>query len=198
MKYNFLLLSIFLLYSCIQHKSKQESLSTNIHTKTKEESLQNGIVHTDSIFKKYEYKTITIRDVTPKLYHQHKIVLNLYKKGSHHLYQKITHSFYSMTSYKPKVFDFNFDGLEDFALEEDNTINTGLVHGFYMQKKNGLFIRSDFPFSFIPSKIDYDKQTLTVYNILGCCKIHRAVYQLKDKKWEQIESVVEEMETSSD
>ncbi len=40
-----------------------------------------------------------------------------------------------MTSYKPKVFDFNFDGLEDFALEEDNTINTGLVHRFYMQKK---------------------------------------------------------------
>ncbi len=80
MKYTFLLLFIFLFYSCTQHTSKQESLSTNIRTKTKEKSLQNGIVHTDSIFKKYEYKTTIIRDTTPKLYYQHKIVLNLYKR----------------------------------------------------------------------------------------------------------------------
>jgi len=59
------------------------------------------------------------------------------------------------------VADFNFDGLEDFAVKEDSH-NTGATYDFFIQNRNGRFVKDSFLSGhYFPYKIDRKNKTLT-------------------------------------
>ena len=84
------------------------------------------------------------------------------------------------------VSDFNFDGLKDLALMFDNTINTGTVYSYFLQREiGGFYENSDFPLSLLPIEINRQERTLTQKNIIGCCKIKTTVFHLnQNDRWE--------------
>ncbi len=82
------------------------------------------------------------------------------------------------------VADYNFDGLEDFAIVNYEGGNGGPRYTYFFQDVNNHFIKNKaFPLQdgFFPKKIDNQNKTLTISGPVGCCKISTTVYQLKAK-----------------
>lgn len=95
------------------------------------------------------------------------------------------------------VGDYNFDGLEDFAIANYEGGNGGPQYAYFLQDNTGNFIKdAKFPLQegFFPKKIDVKTKSLTISGPVGCCSIATAVYQLKgNNKWEMISSKEEKM-----
>lgn len=85
------------------------------------------------------------------------------------------------------VKDFNFDGLEDFAMVWDEGGNTGKLYEYYFQDKNGDFsIIDSFPLQhgMLAEDISIPNKTITTQSIVGCCYSNLNIYKLKaDGKW---------------
>jgi hypothetical protein len=95
------------------------------------------------------------------------------------------------------VADYNFDGLEDFAIVNYEGSNAGPQYAFFFQDNKGQFKKDDaFPLqgSFFPKNIDFKNRTLTICGPVGCCKISTTVYQLKaNRQWKMISSSKKKM-----
>ncbi|WP_271784068.1 XAC2610-related protein [Aquimarina algiphila] len=95
------------------------------------------------------------------------------------------------------IWDFNMDGLEDFAVLHDVGGSAGSIYDFFLQQENGTFLREDsFPFqlSFFPTSIDFENQTITEMHPIGCCKISTITYKkIAKDEWELVTSTVEEL-----
>lgn len=95
------------------------------------------------------------------------------------------------------VADYNFDGLEDFAILNYEGSNAGPQYVFFLQNNNKQFKKEDvFPLqgSFFPKSIDPKNKNLTISGPVGCCKINTTIYQLKpDSQWKMISSVEKKM-----
>ena len=91
--------------------------------------------------------------------------------------------------------DYNFDNRMDFAILYDKTINTGTVFTYFLQSKNGKFYKDkNFPLTLIPTAINKENKTLSQSNIVGCCTLSTAVYQLNKKdEWSVIFSEIKDM-----
>lgn len=87
------------------------------------------------------------------------------------------------------VADFNFDGLEDIAMLNDNGGNGGPYYNFYLQGNNQKFKKSQFltdSVAFFPSKINPSTKTLTTYAHAGACLMEKCVFLLeKNKAWKK-------------
>jgi hypothetical protein len=86
------------------------------------------------------------------------------------------------------VADFNFDGLDDFAVLKDPGGNGGPVYHFYLQQKTGAFQIDRFlsrEMEFFPDKIDPETKTLRTRVPAGVCWITETVYAYnpKTKGW---------------
>ena len=82
------------------------------------------------------------------------------------------------------VADFNFDGLDDFAIIKDSGGNAGVLYNFYTQSKNGRFYLDKFltdKMEFFPTRINVNEKTLVTYVHAGVCWIGEHVYKLNDK-----------------
>lgn len=91
------------------------------------------------------------------------------------------------------IWDYNVDGLQDFAIMSDQGGNAGSWYTFYMQQMDGSFKIEDYPFSLFPTNIDYKKKTITEIHPLGCCKLSGASYKKENNKWKLIETINEDM-----
>ena len=72
---------------------------------------------------------------------------------------------------------------------------TGTVFTYFLQSENGKFFKDkSFPLLLIPSDINKETKTLTQKNIVGCCTISTAIYQLNENNnWVVIFSEVKDM-----
>jgi hypothetical protein len=86
------------------------------------------------------------------------------------------------------VKDFNFDGLEDFAIVWDEGGNAGKLYEYYFQDKNGNFSPTDsFPLQhgMLAEDIDVTKKIITSQGVVGCCHININKYKLNTNgNWE--------------
>ncbi|MDR3025164.1 XAC2610-related protein [Chryseobacterium sp.] len=84
--------------------------------------------------------------------------------------------------------DFNFDGLEDFAVVWDNGGSSGELYEYYLQDKNGIFLpRDSFPLQhgMLAEDINTVNKTLTTQSIIGCCHYNLNTYKLNSTgNWE--------------
>ncbi len=84
--------------------------------------------------------------------------------------------------------DFNFDGLEDFAIVWDDGGNGGELYEYYFQDKNGIFSPTDsFPLQhgILAEDIDVANKVITTQSIVGCCHYNLNIYKLKSNgSWE--------------
>lgn len=96
------------------------------------------------------------------------------------------------------IADFNFDGLEDFAYIWDVGGNGGALFEYFFQNKDGEFMEDkDFPLQdgLFPSEINPIKKTLTISGPVGCCKINKMTYELKENnEWKLIFSKQEDIQ----
>ena len=71
------------------------------------------------------------------------------------------------------------------------------MFSYFFQNKEGEFFEDDsFPLKNgpFPFEINIEKKTLMTVNPVGCCKINKMIYQLKEiNKWELIQSKQEEI-----
>ena len=85
--------------------------------------------------------------------------------------------------------DFNFDGLEDFAIVWDEGGNGGKLYEYYFQNENGNFYTLDsFPLQhgLLAEDFDFKNKTITTESPVGCCNINVNTYKLNsDKTWEK-------------
>ena len=82
------------------------------------------------------------------------------------------------------VTDLNFDGREDFAVKRGSGGNGGPFYDYYIQSRNGKFIRQNFlsdEMVFFPSKINKSRQMLTTYVHAGACALSEHIYQYRVK-----------------
>ncbi|KOS05049.1 hypothetical protein AM493_02625 [Flavobacterium akiainvivens] len=82
------------------------------------------------------------------------------------------------------VADFNFDGSDDFALKYDGWSNSGPGYNFYLQQKDGSFIKDDYlseKVFYCPESVDASKKELTVSAISGAVGMNRRTYRYDDK-----------------
>jgi len=94
------------------------------------------------------------------------------------------------------IWDYNIDGLQDFALMTDVGGNAGSWYVFYLQQKDGSFKKEeDYPFqnSLFPVDIDHEQKIITETHPHGCCKLSTTIYKKEKKGWKLIKSVVEDM-----
>ena len=86
------------------------------------------------------------------------------------------------------VKDFNFDGLEDFAIVWDNGGNGGELYEYYFQHKSGMFSPTDsFPLQhgMLAEDINIANKTITTQSVVGCCHYNLNTYNLKSNgNWE--------------
>jgi len=86
------------------------------------------------------------------------------------------------------VKDFNFDGLEDFAIVWDDGGNAGRLYEYYFQDKEGNFSTStSFPLQHgvLADDVDNVKKTITTASPVGCCSINVNTYILRSNgTWE--------------
>ncbi|KMQ69259.1 hypothetical protein ACM39_03950 [Chryseobacterium sp. FH2] len=84
--------------------------------------------------------------------------------------------------------DFNFDGLEDFAIIWDNGGNGGELYEYYFQGKNGIFSFTDsFPLQhgMLAEDINIVNKRITTQSVIGCCHYNLNTYSLKPNgSWE--------------
>lgn len=79
------------------------------------------------------------------------------------------------------VRDFNFDGLEDFAIVWDEGGNVGKLYEYYFQDKNGSFSPTNsFPLQhgMLAENVDVTKKTITSQSVVGCCHMNINKYKL--------------------
>ncbi|WNI36536.1 XAC2610-related protein [Chryseobacterium sp. SG20098] len=85
------------------------------------------------------------------------------------------------------VKDFNFDGLEDFAIVWDQG-GVEKLYEYYLQDKNGNFSAlASFPLQhgILAENIDLVNKTITTQSIIGCCHININKYKLNSNTtWE--------------
>lgn len=93
--------------------------------------------------------------------------------------------------------DFNFDGLEDFAIINYEGSNAGPQYAYFLQTPNKQFINDDFLTSemrFFPTEINKENETLTISHPVGCCKISTNIIQLQNNQsWKEIFSEITEI-----
>lgn len=88
------------------------------------------------------------------------------------------------------VADFNFDGLDDFAVAIDNGGNGGTAYAYYQQRKNKNFIREAYlteKMVQFPVAIDSIKKTLTTSVHASAVENFVTVYQLKNGTWNEVD-----------
>ncbi len=93
------------------------------------------------------------------------------------------------------IWDYNMDGLEDFAVLYDQGGSAGSWYEYFFQQDNGTFEQEEsFPFSLFPSSIDFKNKTITEGHPVGCCKISTATFKNTGKNtWKLIESTTEDL-----
>lgn len=77
------------------------------------------------------------------------------------------------------VADFNFDGLDDFAIIKDSGGNGGPVYYYYIQNSNSKFVCNKFlsdTMEFFPVKISKKDQTLETHVHIGVCSYSEMIY----------------------
>lgn len=89
------------------------------------------------------------------------------------------------------VADFNFDGLEDFAIKSDPGGNGGPLYTYFLQAEDRKFYRSKYltdVVQFFPTEINSAKKTLTTFLHANAYQKNRRIfkYNLKAKKWKLI------------
>lgn len=89
------------------------------------------------------------------------------------------------------VADFNFDGLEDFAIKNDPGGNGGPLYTYFLQAKDRKFYRSKYlseTVQFFPIEINSTKRTLTTFLHANAYQKNRRIfkYNLTAKKWKLI------------
>jgi hypothetical protein len=89
------------------------------------------------------------------------------------------------------VADFNFDGLEDFAIKCDPGGNGGPIYEYYLQESDKKFHKSDYlskSMMFFPIEINAEKNTLTTLVHANSYQKERQVFKYKkrSKKWKVI------------
>lgn len=97
------------------------------------------------------------------------------------------------------IADFNFDGLEDFAILYDSGGNGGSFYSYYFQNEIGKFnLDKNFPLNegYFPKEINKNNKTITISNPIGCCKMETTIFQLKNN-WKMISSKEENMNNDS-
>jgi hypothetical protein len=95
------------------------------------------------------------------------------------------------------IADFNFDGLEDFAIKNDSGGNSGPTYDFYIQDLKGVFIKDTYLSSkveFFPSVIDFNNKTLITLVSIGATEQSEMKYKYdnKTKSWTRTEHNIKE------
>lgn len=93
------------------------------------------------------------------------------------------------------VADFNFDGLEDFAVAVDNGGNGGYIYSFYNQNKMGRFENDQFlteEMQRFPVLFDEKRQKLMTSVHANAYQNCETVYQLSSGGWKQISKTFRE------
>jgi len=93
------------------------------------------------------------------------------------------------------VKDFNFDGLEDFAIVWDQG-GVEKLYEYYLQDKNGNFSTVEtFPLQhgILAENIDVANKTITTQSIIGCCHININKYKLNSSTTWDISSEQQEL-----
>lgn len=87
------------------------------------------------------------------------------------------------------IADFNFDGIEDFAIKKEEGGNAGPQYFFYLQDKKGNFILDRFltdKVVFFPSKINSKKHSITTVVHANAYQVCETTYRLNETgKWEK-------------
>jgi hypothetical protein len=94
------------------------------------------------------------------------------------------------------VMDFNFDGLEDFAILDYEGSNSGPQYSYFLQNKNTKFQKSKFlteSIRFFPSEFNSKNKSFTQSNPVGCCKINIVTYKCVNNKWKILSSKQEDI-----
>jgi hypothetical protein len=94
------------------------------------------------------------------------------------------------------VMDFNFDGLEDFAILDYEGSNSGPQYTYFLQDKNTKFLKNKFlteSIRFFPSEFNLKNKSFTQSNPVGCCKINTVIYKFVNNKWKILSSKQQEM-----
>lgn len=89
------------------------------------------------------------------------------------------------------VADFNFDGIEDFAVKRDPGGNGGPLYAYFLQGDDKVFYKSSYLSNtvvFFPIEINPKKRTLTTYLHANAYQKNRRIfkYNPKTKKWKCI------------
>ncbi len=94
------------------------------------------------------------------------------------------------------IADYNFDGLEDFAILKDVGGGGGSWFTYFFQDKYGKFREDNFfplnDVSSFPFEINPKDKTIKIGHPVGAMKAWSAVFQLKDEGWEMIHSETED------
>lgn len=95
------------------------------------------------------------------------------------------------------VADFNFDGIEDFALKSDPGGNGGPLYTYFLQAEDRKFYRSNYlsdTVQFFPIEINSANKTVTTFLHANAYQKNRRIfkYNLKAKKWKLIHDGFEE------
>ena len=91
--------------------------------------------------------------------------------------------------------DFNFDGLEDFAIKNNSGGNGGPTYAFYMQQNNKIFKRDEYltnTMYFYPTEINKKKKTLTILVHASAISYSETtfIFNSKNKKWLKLKSKI--------
>lgn len=94
--------------------------------------------------------------------------------------------------------DFNFDGLEDFAIINYEGSNAGPQYAYFLQTPNKQFLNDNYLTSevrFFPTEINKENKTLTISHPVGCCKNSTYTIQLQNNQiWKEIFSEITDMQ----
>jgi hypothetical protein len=86
------------------------------------------------------------------------------------------------------VADFNFDGLDDFAVAVDNGGNGGYIYSYYLQKRNKRFELDQFlsgTMERFPVSFNEKEKTLTTSVHANAYENCETIYQLKSGNWKE-------------
>lgn len=171
-----------------------------------------------NLSKKFDFKTSIIRYEVPGKFDSCTVKISIYKKGSSKSVQKIKYNSSWMDSdafakcnevrsYITKVNtdkkavdnhfgdfvinDFNFDGLEDFAVISNLGGNGGPEYYFYLQNEKGLFEKSVYlskEVMYFPIKVNPKDKTLMTSVHANAYQHCQTTYKYSPKaeKWKQI------------
>lgn len=89
------------------------------------------------------------------------------------------------------VSDFNFDGIEDFAVKNNSGGNSGPTYNFYFQNSKGRFVLNNYltcKMEFFPVKINSFEKTLTTLVYVSSSEKSEMTYRFDSlsQKWSRI------------